>query len=653
MQHATLGVFLGDTGAELQQAEIKHIVVVNTDVLGPLATREVLELLQNNPSMIGNISWITPARQAPLLLREWMFDFAPDVDLDAMKSRVPLQSEGGEFESSARDEVKESRNTAEGMESAKNDRIQTFHPFASEPAEDLESSDEPRTKTRSRWRDWFGILSLGVLGFAVLSVGARSLRPHKTSTHGKRTMKAQILTATPDALRAYQSLLEAKITRDPQKYARSLVQIQRDRGMYPEGQIPSNEVTAAIALVNLSHSELDNREDWKHILSGLPAESRQRGIAVVAYELSRVLDVRRQILNTPAVKKKKTELQKKAIDEVAVVLERLTRVIPAGEPRIDGLQGLFLARTLSLSLITVLELDSLAGKSALLREAVGRVPALYPFINAVDKAVVSLVLDMVNLRLGSPAAKIDWSSSLNTLAQLHETSRYLCQLNESGAAADLVLYTLSRAASNKVALPELPRLFDDCLVGLRLFPRVVGQSSPASDSSSPLEYVATGAQDESLLRSFRREFPTSHAALNRIAGNKSAAGDWLLALHFNGVTGGRLSGKGQPPKEIQRCEKLIPKSRLCQWLTLVEGSVNWRERVNLLPEAHETSKPDEISQLTRFYVLQSVREIYKGNSKQKKKEILEVFRATKTWGSEDDPHLQFILDYVQSLDGES
>jgi hypothetical protein len=312
------------------------------------------------------------------------------------------------------------------------------------------------------------------------------------------------------------------------------------------------------------------------------------------------------------------------------------------------MQGLLLARTLSLSLITVLELDSLAGKSALLREAVGRIPSLYPFINAVDKAAISLVLDMVNLRLGSPATKIDWSLSLNTLAQLQQTSRYLCQLNESGAAGDL-----SRAASNKVALPEVPQLFDDCLVGMRLFPRVVGQSSPASDSSSPLEYVGTGAQDESLLRNFRREFPTSHAALSRIAGNKSAAGDWLLALHFNGVTGGRLSGKGQPPKEIQSCEKLIPKSRLCQWLTLVEGSANWRERVNLLPEAHETSKPDEISQLTRFYVLQSVREIYKGNSKQKKKEILEVFRATKTWGSEDDPHLQFILDYVQSLDGES
>ncbi|MEY4064555.1 MAG: hypothetical protein RIR26_763 [Pseudomonadota bacterium] len=625
--------------------------------MGPLATREVLELLQKNPSMIGDIQWISPAHQTPLLLREWFFDFAPDVDLEALKAKVPLQAEGEPFAEST-DDVEDVEDGTPAMNgSSRDDRIQTFHPFASEASAGEESPEDGEgladKKKRPRWRDWLGILGLGVLGFAFLTVGARSLRPHKTAYSGKSTMKAQVLGSTPDALRAYQSLLEAKIARDPKKYARALVQIQRDKGMYPEGQIPSAEMTAAIALVNLSNTELDKRDDWKQILSGLSSESRQRGIAVVAYELSRVFDVRRQLLTSPSNKKKKAEQEKKAIDEVAVVLERLTRVVPAGEPRVDGLQGLFLARVLSQSLLTVLEHHSTASKSNSLKESVKTVPALYPFLNAVDKGVVSVLHDLVIRKWEVPAAKTDWNATLSSFVQLNETSRFLCQLNESGAAVDVILYTLARAASEKSVLPEIPALFDECFVGLRVYPRVVGATSPSSDVSSPLEYAGVGPQDEALLRDFRREFPTAHPALSRIAGNRSAAGDWLLALHFNGVTGGRLTGKGRPPKEIQSCEKAKQKSRLCQWVTWVEGTSKWREKINLLPEAQELSKPDEIAQLTRFYVLQSVRDIHLVNSKDKKKEILEVFRATKAMGTEDDPQLQFILDYVQSLDGES
>ena len=73
-------------------------------------------------------------------------------------------------------------------------------------------------------------------------------------------------------------------------------------------------------------------------------------------------------------------------------------------------------------------------------------PALYPFLNAVDKGVVSVLHDLVVRKWEAPAVKINWSATLSSLVQLNETSRYLCQLNESGAAADVILYSLARAS---------------------------------------------------------------------------------------------------------------------------------------------------------------------------------------------------------------
>jgi hypothetical protein len=52
------------------------------------------------------------------------------------------------------------------------------------------------------------------------------------------------------------------------------------------------------------------------------------------------------------------------------------------------------------------------------------------------------------------------------------------------------------------------------------------------------------------------------------------------------------------------------------------------------------------------FVLDSSRDILLSSSKNKAKEILEIFASLKSYGVADDPQLQFVLDYVRSIDTE-
>lgn len=613
----------------MQPADIKHFIVTKSDARGPLSTREVLRYFEENPELLPSVQWIAPEAQTPLLLLEWFGDFAPEGELDLILSKA-APAPSSRF-GRAKDK------STEYSSSGQNAHLSRPSDFLSQK------------KRHGRLRDCLSLLGLGLLGAAIFAVGVISFRPYRSLVKNENSLRAKLLTSTPDALRAYQLVLEAKIIRDPKKYASALLAIQKDKSLYPDEYLPSVENTAANALASLSHSELDKKEEWKQLLLSLPSEARQRGVAVVAYELSRIMSVRQLLLGERG--KQKSELTAGALEEVGIVIERLTRIVPGSEPADKMSHGYILARALSLSLVTAIEYPQNAERQQQLKIALEKIPELYPFLSEVDRDLISILLRISMQNSVDLLQPPSWGKSLEQLANLQLSTRYLCQLNDSGAAADVLLFVLSQASFHKQKLIEIPGLFDGCFVGLRVYPRVAAQSFTAQNAHV-LEFRSVGAVDQSLLRDFRIQFPTMNHAIKRISGVKSGVGDWLLALHFNGLLGSRLSGGRKVTGNEKLCGKSGPDNSLCMQAKWSEMQGRWRDLLPLIAEFQEYASAADLSLMIQRFVLDSSRGILLGKSKNKAKEILEIFASLKSYGVADDPQLQFVLDYVRSLDAE-
>jgi len=614
----------------LQTAQLKHIIVTNEAILGPIQTEHVVKLFEKDPLFLKKVNWITPDGRSPLLVFEWFADFAQDADLDKILAQVSAAQ-------SQRPQPSQSSEQLPG------------EPGSSEGANPV----VPSTRIRTPWRwlrDLFALLGLGVLGAALLIVGVRSQRPHRSQLRNERALTAKLLGSTPDALRTYQLLLEGKLTRDLAKYSSALLRIQKDKALYPDGQLPSAEFTAAMALVALNHDELDKKEEWKQLLMSLSPEARQRGLAVVAYELSRMMETRKLLREKLKESRKSLSnaVSSRALQEINIVLERLTRVIPGSEPEEKILHGMLLARVLSLSLITTLEIPLQVNQTADMKVHLEKVKALYSYLSTADRGAIEILLQLTQKKMEAANQKLDWSKALESFAALNSSTRLLCQLNETGAGADTALFLLSQTAVERQRVPDLTAIFDTCFVGLRAYPRASAQSF-ANNSANVLEFVGAGSVDEGLLRKFRVRFPTLNPALKSLSGAKNSVGDWLLVLQFNDILGGRLIGS---QKTLLAKEKLCGKaqaSSLCAQARWYETRGRWRELAALIPEYQEFLNGDELTLFIQSLVIKSVREILTSKISEQAKEIRELLKSLESYGVADDPQLQFVFDYVNSL----
>lgn len=187
-------------GVILQPSDIKHFIITKSDARGPLSTSEVLHYFEQNPEILPSVQWISPESQTPLLLMEWFSDFAPEGELDLILSKA-APAPSSRF---GRAKDTSSENSGSGSNA-----------HLSKP------SDFLTQKTRHRrWRDWLSLFGLGLLGAAIFAVGVRSLRPHRSLVKNENSLRAKLLSSTPDALRTYQLVLEAKIIRDPKNTLR-------------------------------------------------------------------------------------------------------------------------------------------------------------------------------------------------------------------------------------------------------------------------------------------------------------------------------------------------------------------------------------------------------------------------------------------------
>lgn len=621
----------------MQLSELKHFIVTDNEAVGPFKTAEVISYLRENPGILHSVQWITPEGDSPLLVMEWFTDFAGEGELEGILARqAPAPSAHPVLWPG------DKKGAAEGAKVEPGDNLTRL---------ENGSGKESGKFLQRAWRELLALFGVGLIGFAIFVAGLKSLRPGKPLLGAANALHAKLLSATPDALRTYQDVLESKILRDPKRHALSLIKIQKDRSLYPEGHLPSPELTASLALVHLSHAELDKIPEWKQLLLLLSPESRQRGLAVVAYELSRVVQVRREILSAQG--KKKEEHVAAALEEVGVVLERLIRVIPGSEPSERMLHGLLLARATVLSLITILEYPQAASKNAIVTAALERLPEIFSSLTSTDREIVAAMRELTQHSQRQPKKTPQWSGTLEKALGFQSKSGFLCQLIDSGAASEALLFLLQRVSANKQKLPELSGDFEKCFSGLRLSPQLTVAPALEDAAQARLEYVTLGAPDEALLRSFRQSYPTMAPALARLSGKKNAAGDWLLTLYFNGVLDAQLRGNKKSTNQSNLCGKGVSDTLLCARARWAEMQGDWREFVPLLSEFQEQARPGELELIVERFVLDASKEILLRGSKNASKEIGELFINLKKYGVSDNPSIRFVLDYAKSRDGES
>lgn len=617
------------SGLGLDKTGSTHFIITQSEAFGPLTTIEVIELLENNNDLLIQIKWISPCGQTPVLLFEWMDDF-----------RFELKSEiaSGLLQSSETPLSMVTMNSAASQDSL--DRLTLGRP----------SGFRVKRKGLGGLRDIAALLGLGLLGGFILYTGVRSMRPIQPTRFYRSSFNAQPLGGTPDSLRTYQQLLEAKILRNPTQYSRALLHMSKNSELFPPGLLPSLEFTVAQALVHLDSRELDKQIEWKEILKSLPSSARQSGLAVVAYELSRVKIVRDDLLKNQTTKKRKGDSVSAALNEIGIVLERLTRVVATSNPDNGLVHGLYLAKALALSLVTVSEHYKQVSQESLLFKSLMKIPALYPFLKPVDKELVETLQRYVQLKLTGKGTAL--KVPVDELWSLHSNSQYICQLNDYGSAADVILYMLSEASRARQKLPKLAGLFEGCFVGLRPYTKVK-VTSFTEESPLNLGYVQTHSPDRGLLNEFRVRYPTMHQALIRSQGKSSAVGDWLLALHFNGVLGSQFKLSKGFFSQSRTCGNVSIDSAACLQALWYESRRSWKDVLPFLTEAQDFVRPSELALLVQRFTLDAAREIIASQSKNKSRELAELFANLRNFGVADDPELQLVLDYARSIEDAS
>jgi len=604
-----------------------HLLITEDTVMGPMSAHDMLELFKKDPQIFHSVMWISPEGMPPVLVVEWFNDFAEEGVLeDILSMDVP-------------NDVPPHASAAQSGR-----RV--------DPPPDLGGLNplQAARAARGRWREWAALLVLAFFGVVLLWVGMKVLRPARTLVRNDKPLAAKLLGSTPDALRNYQVLLESKISRDPQKYARALLVLQNDRALYPEGFLPSAELTAALALIHLQPEELDARDDWKKLLMRLPPEARQQGLAVVAYELSRVFAVRKALLPFAGRSQAKAATNKavrESLAELAIILERIVRVVPASEPQEKVLHGMLLSRLLSLSLITMIEHSHAANAVSAFKDLVPKIGELQSFLSSADKDIIAELNQLASSKIAQPKAELTWDKSLSRLVELNKQNKFICQLNETGAGGDALLFLLSYAAAAKQPVPEASNVFDLCFVGLRLYPRLSVQSLTAGHPPVT-EYATVGPLDEGLIRKYRKYYPTLNPALSRLDGKLNLAGEWMLVLYQNGILSGRLTGVSKK-SQSKLCSKGMSGTSMCAQIRWTESSVRWRDLVPLVLEIRDDIQPQELALLGHSFIFHAARESLLSGGRSKSKEISEAMRAVRDLVDPEDPQIQFLLDYAQSL----
>ncbi|NBX15876.1 MAG: hypothetical protein EBR09_00770 [Proteobacteria bacterium] len=604
-----------------------HLVVLEKIVMGPMSAHDVVDLFRKDPNIFHSVKWISPEGMAPVLVLEWFADYTENGVLeDILSADVPQESDSGV------------RQTSDGRR------------YDLPPVNGGLTPSEAIKGRKSKLREWLALSVLALFGILLLWVGIKVMRPARSGAVQEKPLAAKLLGATPDALRNYQALLEGKIERDPQKYSRALLKLQKDRTLYPEGHLPSAELTAAIVLVHLRTEELDEREDWKQLLQRLPSEARQQGIALAGYELSRVFSVRREILAVAQSSKSKTvktKILKETLAELTVILERMVRVVPKSEPEEKVLHGMLLSRILSLTLISALEYPEIFANEPLFKSTLAKLPDLHPFLGTADKMILTELAKIVNDKTLLRSDSAVWEKSLAGMLDINEQTRFICQLNETGSGTDALLFLLTQSAVTKKAVPEVSAVFDKCFVGLRLYPRLSALSA-GSEHVSVTEFAGAGAADESLLKKFRKSFPTFNPLIARLKGEKNNAGEWMLVLYGNGVLGGRISSAAAKSQSAM-CGKAMLSHSMCIQTRWIESSRKWRDLVPLVIELRDDINPQELSLLGQNFLFHAARESLLNGGRKKVKEIFEAMRTVRDLVDPEDPQIQFLLDYAQSL----
>jgi hypothetical protein len=80
-----------------------------------------------------------------------------------------------------------------------------------------------------------------------------------------------------------------------------------------------------------------------------------------------------------------------------------------------------------------------------------------------------------------------------------------------------------------------------------------------------------------------------------------------------------------------------------------EAAGKWRDLVPLVVELRDDIRPQELAMLGQNFLFHAAQEALRTGGRKKTKDIFEAMRAVRDLVDPEDPQIQFLLDYAQSL----
>ncbi len=472
----------------------------------------------------------------------------------------------------------------------------------------------------SRLSQWVGNAPLRVEETnAIVDDAARSMRDGK--------MRVSAL--SPEPLKAFAEVVDAKLQRDPQAYVRALLRLDASRGSFAPQTLPSRAFIAAMAMYVSTDAQLDPQPRWRAFLERL-GEERRLGIGVVGYEESRIRKALVSVVTqaqskgvpranerglhalwgvNPLAGKGKSSQGAFSNDSVAAAakaaveaadaalagLERMERVFASVPENERVFRNLLSAQAIA----QTLQLTWFADTSSLKdRKSLGaRLDKLRTFVDAVprpERDVLAFLLQERSAALDakSLALKALASRRIEFLLAAQESEKALCDVYENAVMPDFLLQTLRLVrASGLTVQPVAP--WQRCFLGAKVYQAVEKSTFDGVPETAVLAYVPRTGPHPLNLKAHERLFSLN--PLVRLADSGvGPEASWHVVAYLSQVLPQRVPWKA--PALEERCRKKLLDAMLCTQIAFQLES-EAVQRMRLLESVQEDASPSELGHL--------------------------------------------------------
>jgi len=426
---------------------------------------------------------------------------------------------------------------------------------------------------------------------------------------------ARLRALSPEPLRAFAEVVEAKLKREPSNYGRALLRLDASRASFPPQSLPSRAFIAAMAMYTMADDDLDSQPRWKAFLERLGPE-RTQGIGVVGYEASRV---RKNLVRlVEALQARGSSSAKEQALGVWWAVEQGSSAAPvktasgALEDALDGLariervfatvpenERVFRNLLSATAIADAVQLSWIEGHGGVRKVLETRLAKLADFAAQVprpERDLLEFLIEERRKRLGS--ASIDVKAlareRMDFVLRFQEEEKGLCVARENALLADFFLQTL-RAFHVANLTPKAIAPWQQCFLGAKPFYAVEKAAFDGPAETTMLAYVPHTGPLPQNLRAHDRMFRGAAALLPKI-GEASHANE--ASWHATAFLSGFLSQKSpwSAASFNERCKKKAMDAALCAQVAFRLDD-DAADRLRILSKFQEDYKPEELAHL--------------------------------------------------------